>query len=643
MIVLILFLKPYFEDKPWGGNTLSTRYDCNPSTGEAWIVSGFKGKSSIIKNGIYKGETLRSLWIKHKELFGDFPDKEFPVLIKLIDAADKLSIQVHPDDEYALMRNNQLGKFECWYILPETKNSKIIAGVNAKSRKELKMLIDNNLLDTSLIKRDIKPDDLVIIEPGTVHAILKDTFLLEVQETSDITYRLYDYNREPLRELHIEDALNVVKFKKNNPVHDFKEPNSYQNDFFDFHKVIVDGTVSYESNNFEICYVIDGSCILAGKEVHSGDTFILTKEMNTIIASGKAKILVIVPKPKNKERLKMRKVALITGIVGQDGSYLTDFLLEKGYEVHGIIQSYSQINNPSLRHLVSNKEVMNVNLFLHIGDLTDSSNINRIIENVKPDEIYHLASQSHVDISFEIPEYTTEVNSLGTLRILDAIKESGIRSKVFNSSTCLLYGGDSNAKSEKSPFDPKNPYAVSKMYAHYMVKNYRDNYGIYAVNGILFSHDSPRREATFVSQKIIQTVKKIMAGKEECLYLGNINAKREWGHAKEYAIAMWLMLQQDTPDDYVVSVECVHPVREFVEKTFKYYGIDLVWEGTGFDEVGKNKKNGDILVRIDKSLFRVKDHDVLLGDCTKFKTATNWKYQITMEELIKDMIENSIE
>lgn len=637
---MILFLEPYFEQKVWAGNTLKSIYDCKDNTGEAWIVSGFKGKSSRIKNGEFKGKTLHYLYNHNKELFGNFPDKDFPVLIKLIDAKDKLSVQVHPDDDYALKTKNQLGKFECWYILNETKNKEIIVGVSASSQKEMRSYIDNNMVEEFMIKRPIAHDDLIIIEPGTVHAILEDTFLLEVQETSDITYRLYDYNRKPLRELHIDDALNVIKFNdKTNPVHPFKDEKTYKNDYFNFHKLIVNGVSTYENKGFEIFYVISGNCVIDGESIKQGDTFILTDTLNQFQVSGTAELIAIVPKPKKKERMKMRKIALITGIVGQDGSYLTDFLLNKGYEVHGVIQSYSQLNHSSMAHLVNNKSVMDETLFFHIGDMTDSSNLNRIIESVKPDEIYHLASQSHVDISFDVPEYTTEVNCLGTLRILDAIKQSGIKTKMFNLSSCLMFGGDTVPQNENTPFNPKNPYAVSKLYAYYMVKNYRDNYGIYACNGIMFSHDSPRREPSFVSQKIVQAVKRIASGEDYVLSLGNIMATREWAHAKDYSEAMWLMLQQEKPEDFVISVEEAHTVKEFVEKAFLYKGFTIKWVGKDFNLKGYDLKTNKLLVNIDKQFFRIKDHDVMLGDAKKFREATGFKATTSFDELIKDMFE----
>lgn len=641
---MIIFFDPYFEEKPWAGDNLSSIYDCPKGTGEAWIISGFKGKSSIVRNGIYARKTLRELWLFHPELFGNFPDKDFPILIKLIDAKEDLSIQVHPDDDYALKNHNQLGKFECWYILEGTKNNEVIHGVKVNNQFELKNVIEKNLLEEYLIRRKIEVNDLVVVEPGIVHAILKDTFLLEVQETSDITYRLFDYNRIPTRDINLSDSLNVISYKyKTNPVYPFQEENTYKNSFFNYHKLIISGKVIYENKGLEIFYVLSGECVLDGEKIKKGDSFILTDTNNRFEAYGNAEIIAIVPKPKDKERLKMRKVALITGIVGQDGSYLTDFLLERNYEVHGVIQNYNQLNHFSIKHLTSNSNIMNKTLFFHLGDMTDSSNLNRIIESTRADEIYHLASQTHVDVSFELPEYTTEVNSLGTLRILDAIKNSGMKTKFFNLSTCLLFNTDKIPQDENTAFDPKSPYAISKLFAHYMVKNYRDNYGIYAINGILYSHDSPRREQTFVSKKIISGIKKIVSGSIEYIELGNIDAFREWGHAREYSEAIWLMLQLAEPKDYVISTGKGYTIREFVEKAFKHFNISIKWEGTGFDEIGIDIKTGKTLVKISNEFFRVKDTGKLLGNPLKFKELTNWEAKISVDELIEEMIKENLE
>jgi len=474
---MILFLKPYFEVKPWAGSELNNIYDCPNGTGEAWIVSGYKNKSSIITNGKYKGKSLRWLWYNHPELFGGLKDKEFPLLLKLISSSDDLSVQVHPNDNYAINKHNQLGKFECWYILPETKAKDVTIGVTVNNGIELKSVIENGTLEHYLYNKEIKSGDLIVVEPGRVHAIHGNTFLLEVQESSDLTYRLYDYNRLPKRELHIEDSLNVIDYNNNkNVVFDFKEEDTFKNSHFNLYKLFVAGKTVYENKGFEIFYVLNGDGKINNTNIKKGDTFILTSIIEKIEFDGNLELIAVIPKPKDKERLKMKKTALITGVVGQDGYYLTKLLLAKDYEVHGLVQSKSIINNSYLNEFVENP-----NFFVHIGDLTDTSNINRVLDNVKPDEIYHLASQSHVDLSFDLPEYTAQVNGLGTLRLLDAIKNSEIRTKLFNMSTAQLFSGEVSPQNEETKFDPVSPYAVSKLYAHHIVKSYRLNYNLYAV------------------------------------------------------------------------------------------------------------------------------------------------------------------
>ncbi|MDE5867971.1 MAG: GDP-mannose 4,6-dehydratase, partial [Anaeroplasmataceae bacterium] len=343
---MILFFEPHFEVKPWAGDEINKIFDCPLGTGEAWIISGYSKKSSVVKNGKYKGQTLRHLWRRHPELFGEFPDKEFPLLIKLISSKENLSVQVHPNDEYALEKHNSLGKFECWYILPETKAKEVVLGVQVKNALELKDIIKKDLIGNFLIHKEIKPDDLVIIEPGRCHAIEGNTFLLEIQEASDITYRLYDYNREPKRELHIEDSFKVIDYNNNkNLVYHFKKIDTFKNQYFNMYKLIVDGEIKYDNKGFEIFYVVSGEGKISGQSIKKGDSFIMTNASDHFTISGNLELIAVIPKPKDKERMKMRKVAFITGIVGQDGSYLTDLLLQKDYEVHGLVQSRAQMEN----------------------------------------------------------------------------------------------------------------------------------------------------------------------------------------------------------------------------------------------------------------------------------------------------------
>ncbi|WP_238903634.1 GDP-mannose 4,6-dehydratase [Clostridium sp. YIM B02506] len=338
------------------------------------------------------------------------------------------------------------------------------------------------------------------------------------------------------------------------------------------------------------------------------------------------------------------KIALITGITGQDGSYLTEFLLEKGYEVHGIIRRHSTINTKRIDHLFENPEIGNKKLFLHYGDLTDSSNLNRLIEKIRPSEIYNLAAQSHVQVSFEVPEYTAEADAIGTLRILDAIRESGVDCRFYQASTSELFGGlpDTAPQSEKTPFYPKSPYGVAKLYGYWITVNYRESYNMYACNGVLFNHESPRRGETFVTRKITMAVASIMAGKQEKLSLGNLDAKRDWGFAGDYIEAMWLMLQQEKAKDYVIATNETHTVREFVELSFKEVGIEIEWKGTGVDEKGYDKATGRLLVDVNPRYFRPAEVELLWGDSTKAETELGWERKTSFMNLVKMMVDSDM-
>ncbi|SHK17008.1 GDPmannose 4,6-dehydratase [Clostridium cavendishii DSM 21758] len=336
----------------------------------------------------------------------------------------------------------------------------------------------------------------------------------------------------------------------------------------------------------------------------------------------------------------MLKKALITGITGQDGSYLTEFLLKKGYEVHGIIRRHSTINTKRIDHLFEDPEIGNKNLFLHYGDLTDSSNLNRLIEKIKPNEIYNLAAQSHVQVSFEVPEYTAEADAIGTLRILDAIRETGVNCRFYQASTSELFGGipDTAPQSEKTPFYPKSPYGVAKLYGYWITVNYREAYNMYACNGILFNHESPRRGETFVTRKITRAVASIMAGKQDHVSLGNLDAKRDWGFAGDYVEAMWLMLQQEKPKDYVIATNETHTVREFVELAFKEIGSEIEWRGTGVDEKGYDKKTGKILVDVNPRYFRPAEVELLWGDCRRAENELGWERKVDFKTLVRMMV-----
>ncbi len=643
---MILFLKPYFEYKPWAGDKLTKIYDCNQGIGEAWIISGYNKKSSIITNGEFKGQSLRHLWHSRPDLFGEiaYNEKEFPILVKLISASDDLSVQVHPSDEYALKRHNSLGKFECWYVLDENKATNVILGVNVKNSFELDKIIKDGTLEDYLIKKQIKKDDLIIIEPGTVHALQRDSFILEVQESSDLTYRLYDYDRKPCRQLHIEDSLNVIKYHNNkNEIHSFKNQDKFKNKHFDLDKIIIDKKMNYPKHGLTAFYVIKGEGNVNEIKIKKGDSFIATYDKNEteLIFDGKLEIIAIIPNKKGNERLKMRKVALITGIVGQDGLALTDLLLEKDYEIHGLIQSKSQLDNSNIRYLVENKKIYNERVFFHIGDMTDTSNINRLLEKIRPDEIYHLASQSHVDISFDIPEYTTQVNGLGTLRLLDAIKENDYKTRLFNLSTCYLFDGNVVPQNELTPYNPKSPYAISKLYAHQMVKMYRENYGLYAVNGIFYNRESKRRPSSYVAKKIVSAALRISKGEEFVLELGNLDSYREWGFAHEYANAMWKMLQLDKPEDFVVGTGVVYSVRQLVEKVFLSCNVKIEWIGKGLDEKGINKETGKVLIKINPKYVRLGEPKVLQSDSSVFTKKTGIKLKDELNEIINELKEEA--
>lgn len=340
------------------------------------------------------------------------------------------------------------------------------------------------------------------------------------------------------------------------------------------------------------------------------------------------------------------KTALILGVTGQDGSYLAELLLEKGYVVHGIKRRSSSFNTARIDHLMSQEEKarnpVQHRFILHYGDVTDTANIVGIIKEVQPDEIYNLAAQSHVQVSFDMPEYTANVDGVGTLRILEAIRLLKLtkKTKFYQASTSELYGKvQETPQKETTPFYPRSPYAAAKIYGYWITKNYREAYGIFACNGILFNHESPRRGETFVTRKITRAVARIKGKKQDCLYLGNLDSKRDWGHARDYVKAMWLMLQQDTADDFVIATGETHSVREFVEKAFAFVGITIEWQGTGLDEIGMNKESGEIYVRIDKRYFRPTEVDLLLGDPTKAKKALNWQPEVTLDDLIKEMME----
>jgi GDPmannose 4,6-dehydratase len=331
-----------------------------------------------------------------------------------------------------------------------------------------------------------------------------------------------------------------------------------------------------------------------------------------------------------------KKKAFITGITGQDGSYLAELLLEKNYEVHAILRRASLFTTKRIDHLFELS-----NLHTYHGDLTDSSNLNRLLSKIEPQEIYNLGAQSHVGVSFEVPEYTAEVDAVGTLRLLDAIRDTKINTRFYQASTSELFGGipGTEPQSEQTPFHPKSPYGVAKLYAYWITVNYRESYGLYACNGILFNHESPRRGNTFVTKKITKAVANIHKGKQEVLKIGNLDAKRDWGHAKDFVYAQWLMLQQDTPQDYVIATGETHTVREFIELAFNEVDIKLEWRGKGTAEKGIDTNTGKTLVEVDEKYFRPAEVELLLGDASKAEKELGWERKVPFRELIAEMVQ----
>ncbi len=354
-----------------------------------------------------------------------------------------------------------------------------------------------------------------------------------------------------------------------------------------------------------------------------------------------------------------RKIALITGVTGQDGSYLAEFLLEKGYEVHGIKRRASSFNTERIDHIYESPDAKDRRFILHYGDLSDTSNITRIIQQVQPDEIYNLGAQSHVAVSFEEPEYTADIVGLGTLRVLEAVRLLGLtkKTRIYQASTSELFGKvQESPQSESTPFYPRSPYGVAKLYGYWIVVNYREAYGLYACNGILFNHESPRRGETFVTRKITRGLSNISQGLEKCLYMGNMDAKRDWGHARDYVEMQWLMLQQDKPEDFVIATGKQNTVRDFIIKSALQLGITLRFEGEGLSEVGKVEKinaeiaenditvkPGDVMVAINEKYYRPSEVDTLLGDPNKAKDKLGWETRVTLDEMIAEMVQNDLQ
>jgi GDPmannose 4,6-dehydratase len=347
------------------------------------------------------------------------------------------------------------------------------------------------------------------------------------------------------------------------------------------------------------------------------------------------------------------KRALITGITGQDGSYLAELILSKDYEVHGLIRRASTFNTGRIDHIYTDPHTPKAKLFLHYGDLSDSGQLTSLIYNIHPDEIYHFGAQSHVRVSFDMPEYTGDITALGTTRLLEAIRRSGIKTKFYQASSSEMFGSAPPPQNENTPFCPRSPYAAAKLYAYWMAVNYREGYGMFACNGILFNHESPRRGETFVTRKITRAIANILAGKQKKLYLGNLEARRDWGFAPEYVECQWLMLQQDKPDDYVIGTGESHSVKEFVEHAFNYAGIEIEWKGNGIEEKGivsslasaltSALKIGDVLIEIDPHYFRPTEVNFLLADASKAREQLGWEPKVKFKELVKIMVDADME
>lgn len=335
-----------------------------------------------------------------------------------------------------------------------------------------------------------------------------------------------------------------------------------------------------------------------------------------------------------------KKKALVTGITGQDGSYLAELLLEKGYEVHGIIRRSSSFNTGRIEHLYQDPHESKRQLILHHGDLTDGSNLNRLLDKVEPDEIYHLGAQSHVRVSFDLPEYTGDVTGLGTLRLLDAIRETGLKTRFYQASSSEMFGKVlETPQRETTPFYPRSPYGVAKVYGYWIAKNYRESYGMFTANGILFNHESPRRGETFVTRKVTLGLNRIRAGQQDRLYIGNLDAKRDWGYAKDYVEGMWLMLQHHTPDDFVLATGETHSVRELAEEAGRLLGFDISWSGSGIDEKGIDRRTGNVIVEVDSKYFRPAEVEYLRGDAAKARKHLGWKPETTFDDLVRLMVE----
>jgi GDPmannose 4,6-dehydratase len=671
-----LQFEPIFKEKIWGGGALREKLGKDApsgvSIGESWEVSGWGDSQTKVSAGEYADMALGDLFALNPEGLagtdaGRGARKSFPLLFKFIDARENLSIQVHPNGRQARAHGwGENGKTEAWYVVDAVEGAQIALGFNRHdvTAEEVATAAENGYLEKLLNFVPVKRGDTFFIPAGTVHAILGGVLIYEIQEESNTTLRLYDWKREQpdgaSRKLHIKDALCIINFTENRPLK--PEPVTIeQNEDYIYEllchnskfvlsrysfarpaKVLFDAV-----DTFRVISTVEGSALIRMGEdnikLNKGQTVLLPANLRGAALEGEAGTCVL----ETRERMKK---ALITGITGQDGSFLAEFLFEKGYEVHGIMRRSSSFNTERIEHLYLNEWVRDMHhkraVNLHYGDMTDSSSLIRILQLIQPDEIYNLAAQSHVKVSFDVPEYTAEADAVGTLRLLEAVRILGLdkKTRIYQASTSELYGKVQEVpQKETTPFYPRSPYGVAKQYGFWITKNYRESYGMFAVNGILFNHESERRGETFVTRKITLAAARIAQGLQEKLYLGNLDAKRDWGYAPDYVECMWLMLQHKEPEDFVIATGEYHSVREFAALAFENAGIKLKWEGKGVDEKGIDAASGNTLIEIDPKYFRPAEVEELLGDPSKAKKLLGWNPRKTsFESLVKIMVEHDM-
>ena len=667
--------EPIFKEKIWGGCALREKLGKDAPAGlkigESWEVSGWGDSQTKVSAGEYAGMALGGLFALNPEGLagtgaGRGARKSFPLLFKFIDARENLSIQVHPNGRQARAHGwGENGKTEAWYVVDAVEGAQIAIGFNRHdiTAEEVAAAAENGYLEKLLNFVPAKRGDTFFIPAGTVHAILGGVLIYEIQEESNTTLRLYDWKREPdgaSRKLHIDDALRIINFTENRPLK--PEPVTIeQNEDYIYellchnskfvlsrYSFAKSGKVLFDAvDTFRVISAVEGSALVRMGEdnikLNKGQTVLLPANLRGAALEGEAGTCVL----ETRERMKK---ALITGITGQDGSFLAEFLFEKGYEVHGIMRRSSSFNTERIEHLYLNEWVRDMHhsraVNLHYGDMTDSSSLIRILQQIQPDEIYNLAAQSHVKVSFDVPEYTAEADAVGTLRLLEAVRILDLdkKTRIYQASTSELYGKVQEVpQKETTPFYPRSPYGVAKQYGFWITKNYRESYGMFAVNGILFNHESERRGETFVTRKITLAAARIAQGLQEKLYLGNLDAKRDWGYAPDYVECMWLMLQHREPEDFVIATGEYHSVREFAALAFENAGIRLKWEGKGVDEKGVDAANGRVLIEVDPKYFRPAEVEELLGDPSKAKKLLGWNPRKTsFKDLVKIMVEHDM-